>query len=276
MKLLRIVGIIIIFLVILGIAALNIALSIKNDIASMQNENPAIFLINPEKGEVDLGFGIDRSTGGVILLDAEQKINNIPLITLFRNSEESGANAIAGSVLRGYTYSNGKVKEENVRVDRVVLIDDSVVADVFSIAGPQKIEIGSKDDLFSARTVVGTGELISVLRGDFEKLEWEVTIPNPLLGKPIVKKVTTEELLSMAETLGVNIDKDLIKALILVQVADKAKPALQSEEAKMEIFRTMLRAYKNGKIRTYPENTLTKVMKFLPEEQILRQLEGRM
>ncbi len=276
MKLLRIVGIIIIFLVILGIAALNIALSIKNDIASMQNENPAIFLINPEKGEVDLGFGIDRSTGGVILLDAEQKINNIPLITLFRNSEESGANAIAGSVLRGYTYSNGKVKEENVRVDRVVLIDDSVVADVFSIAGPQKIEIGSKDDLFSARTVVGTGELISVLRGDFEKLEWEVTIPNPLLGKPIVKKVTTEELLSMAETLGVNIDKDLIKALILVQVADKAKPALQSEEAKMEIFRTMLRAYKNGKIRTYPENTLTKVIKFLPEEQILRQLEGRM
>ena len=276
MKLLRIVGIIIIFLVILGIAALNIALSIKNDIASMQNENPAIFLINPEKGEVDLGFGIDRSTGGVILLDAEQKINNIPLITLFRNSEESGANAIAGSVLRGYTYSNGKVKEENVRVDRVVLIDDSVVVDVFSIAGPQKIEIGSKDDLFSARTVVGTGELISVLRGDFEKLEWEVTIPNPLLGKPIVKKVTTEELLSMAETLGVNIDKDLIKALILVQVADKAKPALQSEEAKMEIFRTMLRAYKNGKIRTYPENTLTKVIKFLPEEQILRQLEGRM
>lgn len=276
MKLLRIVGIIIIFLVILGIAALNIALSIKNDIASMQNENPAIFLINPEKGEVDLGFGIDRSTGGVILLDAEQKINNIPLITLFRNSEESGANAIAGSVLRGYTYSNGKVKEENVRVDRVVLIDDSVVADVFSIAGPQKIEIGSKDDLFSARTVVGTGELISVLRGDFEKLEWEVTIPNPLLGKPIVKKVTTEELLSMAETLGVNIDKDLIKALILVQVADKAKPALQSEEAKMEIFRTMLRAYKNGKIRTYPENTLTKVIKFLPEEQTLRQLEGRM
>ena len=276
MKLLRIVGIIIIFLVILGIAALNIALSIKNDIASMQNENPAIFLINPEKGEVDLGFGIDRSTGGVILLDAEQKINNIPLITLFRNSEESGANAIAGSVLRGYTYSNGKVKEENVRVDRVVLIDDSVVADVFSIAGPQKIEIGSKDDLFSAHTVVGTGELISVLRGDFEKLEWEVTIPNPLLGKPIVKKVTTEELLSMAETLGVNIDKDLIKALILVQVADKAKPALQSEEAKMEIFRTMLRAYKNGKIRTYPENTLTKVIKFLPEEQTLRQLEGRM
>jgi hypothetical protein len=276
MKFLKIVGIITIFLVVMGIAALNVVLSIKNDMASMQDENPAIFLINPENGEIDLGFGIDRDEGGVMLIDAEQKVNDVPLRALFKNSEESGAGEIVGGVLRGYIYSNGKIEDKSIQVDRVVLIDDTVVAEIFSIAGPQKIEIGGKDDLFYAQSVVDTGELLSVLRGDFEKLEWEVTIANPLLGKPVVKKATTEELLSMAENFGINIDKDLIKVLILVQVAEKAKLALQSEEAKMEIFRITLKEYKNGKIRTYPENTLTKMIKLLPEEQILRQLEGRM
>jgi hypothetical protein len=276
MKFLRIVGIITIFFVVMGIAALNVVLSIKNDMASMQDENPAIFLINPENGEIDLGFGIDRDKGGVVLVDSEQKVNDVPLRALFKNSEESGAGEIVGGVLKGYTYSDGRIEEKSIQVERVVLIDDTVVAEIFSIAGPQKIEIGGKEDLFYAQSVVDAGELLSVLRGDFEKLEWEVTIANPLLGKPVVKKATTGELLSMAKNFGINIDKDLIKVLILVQVAEKAKPALQSEEAKMEIFRIMLREYKNGKIRTYPENTLTKVIKLLPEEQILRQLEGRM
>jgi hypothetical protein len=276
MKLLRIIGIFAIFLIVIGVVALNVVLSIKNDISNMQYENPAVFLINPESGEIDLGLGIDRKSGSVILADSRHRIGDIPLRALFKNSEESGASAIIGSMLPGYTYSDGGVERKSVLVERVVLIDDTVVAEIFSLAEPQKVEFGERGGFFHAESVVDKDGLLGILRGEFEKLRWKVTITNPLLGEPTTRSATTEELLKIAESMGVGLDRDLVKVLILAQVAEKARLELQSDEARMEVFRIVLREYKRGTIRTYPENTLTKVIKFLPEERILKQLEAKL
>jgi hypothetical protein len=274
MKFLKIMGVLFAFLLILGIVAVNIVLSIKGDIEDMQDENPAIFVVNPENGEVELGIAINKKEGGVVLVDSAQKVGDTTLRNLFQNSEKSGADMIIGSAVKGYTYTEGEIKEKSVKVDRVVLVDDIVIAEIFALAGAQKIEIGKKGDLFYAERVVDTNELLQILRGEMEGMEWEVSIYNPLLGKPVAKKITTGELLSIAEDFGIEIDKDLIKILILAQLADKAAPVLRSDEIKIEIVKIMLREYKNGNIRTYPVNTLTKAIKYIPEEQLLSLLEG--
>ncbi|WP_456475073.1 hypothetical protein [Candidatus Pyrohabitans sp.] len=270
MKLLKMVGIFFVFLVILGVIA---ATSIKGDVESMQNENPAIFVINPENREIELGVALNREEGSAVLLDPAQKVGNVYLRDLFKNSEKSGADAITGSEIKGYTYADEKIMEKVAAVDRVVLIDDTVVAEIFALVAPKKIEIGEKGELFYAQHTVDAAELLRILRGEIGGMEWEVTITNPLLDKPLVRKITTDELLNTANQMGIQMNENLIKVLILAQIGDQVSQELQSNEIKAEIFSITLRGYKEGKIRTYPENTLTKAIKYIPERQLMNLME---
>lgn len=270
MKLLKMVGMVFVLFIILGVIT---ATSIKDDIESMQNANPAIFVINPENKEIELGIALNREEGGGVLLDPAQKVGDIYLKDLFKNSEKSGADAITGSEIRGYTYADEKIIEKAARVDRVVLIDDTVIAEIFALVAPKTVEIGEKGGPFYARHTVDSAELLRILRGEIGGMKWEVTITNPLLEKPLVREITTDELIGVANEMGIKINEDLIKVLILAQIGDKASQELQSNEIKAEIFSITLREYKEGKIRTYPENTLTKAVKYISEKQILNLME---
>ncbi len=277
MKLLKIVGAVAVFLTLIVVAVAAVAFSIKNDISVMQNENIAVFLVNPENGNVELGAGFDRSTGEGMLIDTYQRIDDTQLAEVFGNSEERGAGLLLGRKLVGLTYQGGsEVSRVSMRVDRVVLVDDTVVAELLSLAGPQRIELGSMQEAFYAYTDVGSEELLNVLRGNFGALVWQVEVLNPITGDRVVRRMSTDELLSLTDKLGISIGEDLIKTMILLQVFNEAKPTLQKEEVRLEVVRTLLREYKQGGIRTYPANTLTRVLKLVPEGAVFSFLEGRM
>lgn len=277
MKLLKIVGAVAVFLTLIVVAVAAVAFSIKNDISVMQNENIAVFLVNPENGNVELGAGFDRSTGEGMLIDTQQRIDDTQLAEVFGNSEERGAGLLLGRKLVGLTYQGGsKVSRVSMRVDRVVLVDDRVVAELLSLAGPQRIELGSEREAFYAYTEVASDELLNVLRGNFGALVWQVEVLNPITGDRVVRRMSTDELLSLTDKLGISIGEDLIKTMILLQVFNEAKPTLQKEEVRLEVVRTLLREYKQGGIRTYPANTLTRVLKLVPEGAVFSFLEGRM
>ncbi|NOZ59242.1 MAG: hypothetical protein GXO66_06680 [Euryarchaeota archaeon] len=275
MRLGRLVVAVLLVLLSVGAFGLYVVSSIKEDVARMQMETPVIFIVNPESGMVEIGFSTNRSTGEVLLVDSEQMVGDRELRSLFTASEEEGAALISGAVLRGYTYSGGALLERSVRADRTVLVDDTVVARIFSLVEPQRVEIGEKGGVFYAESTVDSETLLAVLRGDFDALVWEVEFTLPVVNRQVVRRATTSELLELAERFDIRAGEDIVRALVLAQAGEALRPLLQTSEGRLELIRILLQEYRAGSIRTYPENTLTKVLRLIPEEQVLRQLEGR-
>ncbi len=259
-----------------GGAGLYLLNSIKNDMAEMERETPAIFIVNPDTGEVEIGFAANRATGEVLLIDSEQKVDGKRLAEIFAGDEEGGSERVIGTLVKGYTYSEGSLLRQNIRVDRIILVDDTVVVGIFSMVEPQKVTLGEKGGVFYAESMVDSTTLRSVLRGDFDALVWKVEFTAPVLNRPVVRTATTGELLKLAEGFGIEASQDIVRAVVLAQIGGKVAPLFQDAGTRMELLRTLLQEYRAERIRTYPENTLTKVIKLIPEEQILNQLEGRL
>ncbi|NOZ82289.1 MAG: hypothetical protein GXN98_00485 [Euryarchaeota archaeon] len=264
MKMLRVAAVLSIIIVVLGIVGINLVLSVKEDASAMREENLGVFLVSPGSSQVELAVVLIQSTGETVLLKNSQQVGGTSLREVFRDSEKEGAYSLVGTELEGYVFSDGSVSTRMVRVDRVAVVEDTVLEQVLRPAGEQRIvqEFGS----LSASTTLDAGELVEMLRGNMDAVTWKVRIDTPLLS--VERSVKTSELLRMAETAGVEVDEELIKAYVLAEFGSQASPVLR-ENQKQTIV-TVLSAYRQGKLRIYPENTLTRALRYLPESLLLK------
>lgn len=280
MKLSRAAWIVLAVLAVFAMALASVALSVKGDLEEMQGENTAIFVVNPESRRVELGF-IVNTTGEALLLSPVQRVQNttLDLGRIFANSERAGAEALVGSELWGAAYSRGRIAAKAETVDRVVLVEDTLVAELFSLQAPSRVEAGEEGGLLHARAEVNSSQLVSTLRGDFEAVEWEVQY----YGEARVEKLTSREFfLKFGPGAAVKQERERfadmlewgVKSFTLMQAGDmqvdeSLGEQLQSREFRGETFKMVLEGYREGKIRTYPANTLTSVLRYLPERVAL-------
>ncbi len=268
MRIVRVAAVLSIIVVVLGIVGINLVLSVKEDASAMREENLGVFLVNPESGEVELAAAVLQPSGETVLLRSSQMVGSRSLGEVFSGSEKEGAYSLVGMELEGYTFTESGVGVRKVRVDRVVVVEDEVLREVFKPAGVVRIQqsFGS----LSASTSLDSAGLVRVLRGDMEGVTWEVVLSTPLM--KLTREVSTQELLSLAESAGVEVDEELVKAYVLAEFGRQASPVIQ--ERRDETLATLLSAYRQGRIRIYPENTLTRALKYLPEGLLMKMVGG--
>jgi len=265
MKLVRVAAVLSIIVVVLGIVGINVVLSVKEDASAMREENLGIFLVNPESRQVELAAVLVQSTGETLPLRSSQSVGGTSLKMVFAESEKEGAYSIAGTELAAYSFpADGGIETKRVRIDRVVVVEDEILAELLRPAGVQRIQQSFGD--IQAVAEVNASTLLEMLRGNMDAVVWEVSFPTPLM--TLSRRATTSELLKMAEAAGISLDEELVKAYILAEFGKSASPSLQKQRE--QTLATLLTAYREGRIRIYPENTLTRALKYLPESLLMK------
>jgi len=230
-----------VILLILGASVAGVAISAKNDIASMQKQN-FLFIVVNDKTEVAFG---NYKGEFYIVKPSEVGINTVG----------KEVKAIFGDPSKGIT--------KNIKIDRVVAIKSEVIGELIDLCGGADFEYSAGG--VTLKKHISGSEMVSILKSDsiWESGEWEVSLTNPLTGKTETMKMSGEELPSLNISLP---EWWIVRTMIFVVTVNKI-----SESGAIKNDRTLkflFESFKKGDIQVYPNTMAIKIARMLSYERI--------
>lgn len=260
----RELGIGVLFATILFIGA--VLVSAVGDTRVLGRENLLILVVDEtQRDQVLLGYAMEAGEEGFPVSPSE-RIGRLPLRSIFFDSREEGARAaVGGNVTRFFDYKLENRGKE-LRIDRLVVIETSVLDDVVDTLGGLEI---SKEvaPTTVAYTSLSGADLIKILRGKgfSDAGKWTVTITDPSTG-------STSSIFLEGEGLELEIKRhdpsyqwQTVKAMILATAFERVKDRFQkSQRMRESIAGILAKSYQDGEISIYPSNTFTELAKWTP------------
>lgn len=250
----------IIFLVILAILSIIIleaGISFKSDLELMKEEKTLILIIDPsDSNYVEAALAKSgKNETETFYLDPYQIIKGGGhLDRALSLSVPNGSETLIGENLRGINSTGDEV---SFVVERVLVVNDSIIQDILNLTGPLNVEYGSRDSVYISREMAKE-DIIALMKN--EKLQgWQVSIREPITGKTRNLTLSQDEIETLIE-IGDFSAVDFERVIKLGISRDLMKK-INSKALYDDILKLMLDAYKRGDVFTYPETSFTKSLK---------------
>ncbi len=264
------IAVVIIAILVIGGAGLGLtALGVKNNIEEMKTQD-VLFLVTGGKGgedvEVAIGIIMEQKTPVVI------NPGDIP-----GPYASSGPASLIGEKLQGFPLSGDSFDKERpfqqkttASFQRVVTVDSSVIGDIVKDTGG--VELRFEGGGFKLSKDMTGEEVMTVLTGTglSGSGTWTITIVNPFTGKEETREMDGDELETLAKTFNIGLDTWAIKIAVLGGVGDRI--GKMDAASQKDAIKTLINAYKDGRIKTYPSNTVTRLAKFAPTDTVVDRL----
>jgi len=239
-----------------------LALSVKGDLEEIKNQNILVLLLDETSNDVEVAIGI-RVGEEPFLVNPEEKVDEVQIKSVFTESVRKGAWQLLGAEVKGFQTLKGVPLEKRAPVNRIVTVETSVIKEVVDSIGGIDFGAGDPEGIYVFKHMSGEETARMLREGRFVG-NWTVTIKLPFGGKT-TKEVSGKELESLLETFGEKIDPLFVKVAVLAEVAKEVQETLKENKKLMgKVAEIGLASYKEGRIQTYPTNTLTKVIKYIP------------
>ncbi len=272
------IAVIVIAILIIGGAGLGFtALGIKNNIEEMKTQDVLFLVTGGEDGGDGKNMEDVQVAIGIIM---EQKapvvINPADIQGAYASS---GPVSLIGEKLQGFPLSGDSFDKERpfqqktaASFQRVVTVDASVIGDI--VEGVGGVELRFEGGDFKLSKDMTKKEVMTVLTGDglSGSGTWTITIVNPFTGKDETREMDGDELETLAKTFNIGLDTWAIKIAVLGGVGDRV--GKMDDASQKEAIKTLINAYKDGRIKTYPSNSVTRLAKFAPTDTVVDKLIG--
>ncbi|MBI4344963.1 MAG: hypothetical protein HY555_05220 [Euryarchaeota archaeon] len=267
----RELGIGVLFAIVLFIGA--VLVSAVGDTRALGRENLLILVVDEtQRDQVLLGYAMEAGEEGFPVRSSE-RIGGLPLRSIFFDSREEGAKTAVGRNITRFFDPKVENRGKELRIDRLVVIETSVLDDVIDALGGLEI---SKEVAPStvAYTSLSGADLIKILRGKgfSDAGKWTVTITDPSTGSTSSIFLEGEGLEREIKRHDPSYQWYTVKAMILATALETIKDRFQkSQRLKESIARILAKSYQSREISIYAGNTVTELAKWVPPSI----LEGR-
>lgn len=267
----RELGIGVLFATILFIGA--VLVSAMGDTRALGRENLLILVVDEtQRDQVLMGYAMEAGEEGFPVRPSE-RIGGLPLRSIFFDSREEGARAAVGGNITRFFDTKVENRGKELRIDRLVVIETSVLDDVVNAIGGLEI---SKEVAPStvASTSLSGADFIKILRGKgfSDAGKWTITITDPSTGSTSSIFLEGEGLDREIKRHDPSYQWQIMKAMILATALEMIKDRFQkSQRLKESIAGILAKSYQSGEIGMYPGNTVTELAKWVPPSL----LEGR-
>ncbi|MEK6977689.1 MAG: hypothetical protein AABX40_04720 [Candidatus Hydrothermarchaeota archaeon] len=267
----RELGIGVLFATILFIGA--VLVSAVGDTRAFGRENLLILVVDEtQSDQVLLGYAMEAGEEGFPVRRSEM-IGGLPLRSIFFDSREEGARAAVGGNVTRFLDPKVENRGKELRIDRLVVIETSVLDDVVDAIGGLEIQMEVAPSTVASTSLSGA-DFIKILRGTgfSDAGKWTVTITDPLTGSTSSIFLEGEGLEREIKRHDPSYQWYTVKAMVLATVLETIKDRFQkSQRLKESIAGILAKSYQSREISIYPDNTVTELAKWVPPSL----LEGR-
>ena len=253
------IAVILIAILILGGAGIGVAvLGIKSSLEEMKTQDVLFLVTDGKDVEVAIGFMIEQKI--------PVAINPGDIQGLYTSS---GPASLIGEELGGFPLSGDLMDGERifretkpVSFQRIVTVEASVIGDIVERAGGIRLQFeGAGVKLSKDMT---DEDVMGIITGDdlSGSGRWTIMFKNPLSGREEMREIDGSDIESLAETFNIDLETWVIKIAVLGGVGEQI--GKMDRDSRKEGIKTLIDAYKDGRIKTYPQNAVTRIAKFAP------------
>lgn len=260
----RELGIGVLFATILFIGA--VIVSAGGDTRALGRENLLILVVDEtQRDQVLLGYAMEAGEEGFPVRRSET-IGGLPLRSIFIDSREEGTRAAVGGNVTRFFDPKVENRGKELRIDRLVVIETSVLDDVVDALGGLEIQMEVAPSTFASTSLSGA-DFIKILRGKgfSDAGKWTITITDPSTGSISSIFLEGEGLEREIKRHDPSYQWYTVKAMVLATALETIKDRFQkSQRLRESIARTLAKSYQSGEISVYPANTFTELAKRAP------------